>query len=162
VSKDVFNSIDNWLYQQLRNWAEHRHPHLSQYRISSKYWDCDNTGWYFRTRGEKSIRLAEHDKTPIIRHIKVRGEKSPYDGDWIYWGTRMGQHPETNKRVAILLKKQKGKCTECGLYFREGDILEIDHKVPLSQKGKDEYQNLQLLHRHCHDTKTARDSVRYA
>jgi RNA-directed DNA polymerase len=74
----------------------------------------------------------------------------------------MGQHPETNKRVAILLKKQKGKCTECGLYFREGDILEIDHKVPLSQKGKDEYQNLQLLHRHCHDAKTARDSVRYA
>jgi RNA-directed DNA polymerase len=162
VSSDVFNSIDNWLYQQLRNWAEHRHPHMSGYRISSKYWDCDNTGWYFRTRGEKSIRLAEHDKTPITRHIKVRGEKSPYDGDWIYWGTRMGQHPETNKRVAILLKKQKGKCTECGLYFREGDILEIDHKVPLSQKGKDEYQNLQLLHRHCHDVKTARDSVRYA
>jgi RNA-directed DNA polymerase len=91
----------------------------------------------FRTRGEKSIRLSEHDKTPIIRHIKVRGEKSPYDGDWIYWGTRMGQHPETNKRVAILLKKQKGKCTECGLYFSEGDILEIDHKVPLSlKKGK--------------------------
>jgi RNA-directed DNA polymerase len=162
VSKDVFNSIDNWLYQQLRNWAEHRHPNMSQYRISSKYWDCDNTGWYFRTRGDKSIRLVEHDKTPIIRHVKVRGDKSPYDGDWIYWGARMGQHPETNKRVAMLLKKQKGKCTECGLYFREGDILEIDHKVPLSQKGKDEYQNLQLLHRHCHDTKTARDSVRYA
>lgn len=162
VSKDIFTSIDSWLYQQLRNWAEHRHPHKSQYWISSKYWDCDSTGWFFRTRGGKSQRLVEHDKTPIIRHVKVQGEKSPYDGDWIYWGTRMGQHPETNKRVGILLKKQKGKCTECGLYFREGDILEIDHKVPLSQKGKDEYQNLQLLHRHCHDTKTARDSVRYA
>jgi RNA-directed DNA polymerase len=162
VSKDIFNSIDNWLYQQLRNWAEHRHPHMSQYRISSKYWDCDNTGWHFRIKGEKSIWLVEHKKTPIIRHIKVRGEKSPYDGDWIYWGTRMGRHPETNKRVAMLLKKQKGKCTECGLYFREGDILEIDHIVPLSKNGKDEYQNLQILHRHCHDTKTARDSVRYA
>jgi RNA-directed DNA polymerase len=162
VSSDIFNSIDNWLYQQLRNWAEHRHPHMSGYRISSKYWDCDNTGWYFRTRGEKSIRLVEHDKTPIIRHVKVRGEKSPYDGDWIYWGARMGQHPEANKRTAMLLKKQKGKCTECGLYFREEDILEIDHIIPLSQKGKDEYQNLQLLHRHCHDVKTARDSVRYA
>ncbi|GET43378.1 reverse transcriptase [Microseira wollei NIES-4236] len=71
----------------------------------------------------------------------------------------MGQHPETNKRVATLLKKQKGKCAECGLHFREGDVLEIDHKVPRSQKGKDEYQNLQLLHRHCHDVKTARDSA---
>jgi RNA-directed DNA polymerase len=162
VSKDVFTSIDSWLYQQLRNWAEHRHPHKSPYWISNKYWDCDDTGWFFRTKGEKSLKLVEHDKTPIIRHIKVRGDKSPYDGDWIYWGTRMGQHPETNKRVSLLLKKQKGKCTECGLYFREGDVLEVDHLVPLSQKGKDEYQNLQLLHRHCHDTKTARDSMRYA
>jgi RNA-directed DNA polymerase len=162
VSKDVFTSIESWLYQQLRNWAEHRHPHKSQYWISNKYWDCDDTGWYFRTKGAKSLKLVEHDKTPIIRHIKVRGDKSPYDGDWIYWGTRMGQHPETNKRVSLLLKKQKGKCTECGLYFREGDVLEVDHLVPLSQKGKDEYQNLQLLHRHCHDTKTARDSMRYA
>lgn len=159
VSKDVFTRIDSWLYQQLRNWAEHRHPHKSQYWISSKYWDCDNTGWFFRTTGDNAVRLSEHDKTPIVRHVKVQGEKSPYDGDWIYWGKRMGQHPETNKRVATLLKKQKGKCAECGLHFREGDILEIDHKVPRSQKGKDEYQNLQLLHRHCHDVKTARDSA---
>ncbi|WP_231510456.1 HNH endonuclease signature motif containing protein [Fischerella sp. PCC 9605] len=28
--------------------------------------------------------------------------------------------------------------------------------------GKDEYKNLQLLHRHCHDEKTAKDSKRYA
>ncbi|GET43377.1 reverse transcriptase homolog [Microseira wollei NIES-4236] len=46
VSKDVFTRLDSWLYQQLRNWAQHRHPHKSQYWISSKYWDCDNTGWF--------------------------------------------------------------------------------------------------------------------
>jgi 5-methylcytosine-specific restriction endonuclease McrA len=27
-----------------------------------------------------------------------------------------------------------------------------------SKGGKDEYKNLQLLHRHCHDTKTAYNS----
>lgn len=69
----------------------------------------------------------------------------------------MGTHPETTKRVATLLKKQKGKCTHCGLYFREEDVLEIDHIIPKVQGGKDEYKNLQILHRHCHDTKTATD-----
>ena len=69
----------------------------------------------------------------------------------------MGKNPELPARVSKLLKKQKGKCTHCGLYFRENDVIEVDHKVPKSQGGKDFYDNLQLLHRHCHDTKTAND-----
>ncbi|MEH1997696.1 MAG: HNH endonuclease signature motif containing protein [Nostoc sp.] len=35
--------------------------------------------------------------------------------------------------------------------------MEVDHKIPKSQGGKDSYNNWQLLHRHCHDTKTATD-----
>jgi RNA-directed DNA polymerase len=33
--------------------------------------------------------------------------------------------------------------------------MEIDHKIPRSSCGKDSYDNLQLLHGHCHDAKTA-------
>ena len=61
------------------------------------------------------------------------------------------------KRTATLLKKQKGKCAQCGLTFRENDVMEVDHVIPKSQGGKDSYDNRQLLHRHCHDTKTAFD-----
>lgn len=39
----------------------------------------------------------------------------------------------------------------------EEDIIEIDHIQPLHSGGKDEWRNLQLLHRHCHDNKTAYD-----
>ncbi|MEH2408476.1 HNH endonuclease [Nostoc sp.] len=59
--------------------------------------------------------------------------------------------------MSMLLKKQKGKCTYCGHYFREEDVLEIDHIIPQIKGGKDEYKNLQILHRHCHDNKTAED-----
>ena len=69
----------------------------------------------------------------------------------------MGEHPEVSTRVATLLKAQKGKCTHCQLYFREEDVLEVDHKIPRSKGGKDEYKNLQILHKHCHDSKTAED-----
>ncbi|MEG4120927.1 HNH endonuclease signature motif containing protein [Microcoleus sp. N9_B4] len=36
-------------------------------------------------------------------------------------------------------------------------VLEIDHKIPRALGGKDEWKNLQLLHRHCHDGKIASD-----
>ncbi|WP_334891288.1 HNH endonuclease [Nostoc sp.] len=29
--------------------------------------------------------------------------------------------------------------------------------MPLSKGGKDEYTNLQILHKHCHDVKTTKD-----
>lgn len=90
--------------------------------------------------------------------IKVQGGRSPFDGDWAYWSSRLGKHPELTTRVATLLKKQKGKCTYCGHYFKDGDVWEIDHILPRSQGGKDNLANIQLLHRHCHDTKTVNDS----
>jgi RNA-directed DNA polymerase len=72
----------------------------------------------------------------------------------------MGVHPEVSTRVATLLKRQKGRCTQCGLTFRDEDKLEVDHIIPKSKKGKNSYDNFQLLHRHCHDTKTAQDIKR--
>ncbi|MCC5601749.1 HNH endonuclease [Nostoc favosum] len=35
--------------------------------------------------------------------------------------------------------------------------MEEDHIIPRALGGKDEYNNLQLLHRHCHDEKTFND-----
>ncbi len=87
----------------------------------------------------------------------MRGDASPYNGDLIYWSSRMGKHPEMPTRTSSLLKKQKGKCKLCGLTFRENDVLEIDHVIPTAAGGKDEYKNLQLIHRHCHDEKSRSD-----
>ena len=69
----------------------------------------------------------------------------------------MGCTPVAASRVATLLKKQKGICAHCGLYFKDGDLLEVDHIKPRKNGGMDTKDNRQLLHRHCHDTKTAKD-----
>ena len=71
----------------------------------------------------------------------------------------MGRHIEMPTSKAYKLKKQKGKCNWCGLHFREGDILEEDHIIATALGGKNIYDNLQLLHGHCHDEKTALDMV---
>jgi rubredoxin len=41
---------------------------------------------------------------------------------------------------------QKGKCNQCGLFFREDDVLEVDHIIPKSQGGKDDYKNIQRFY----------------
>ncbi len=69
----------------------------------------------------------------------------------------MGKHPQVPARVALLLKRQRGICPLCRLFFKDGDLLEIDHRIPRSLGGEDAFQNLQLLHRHCHDVKSATD-----
>ncbi|WP_445300455.1 group II intron reverse transcriptase/maturase [Microcoleus sp. BROC3] len=153
TSKVVYSKIDSLIYDKLRAWARRR----GKGNINkNKYWrTVGDRNWCFST--EQGYKLAQHTETSIIRHVKVKGNSTPYDGNWIYWSKRRGEYPETPKRVATLLKKQKGKCTHCGLYFTPTDIVEVDHIQPRSLGGKDEYKNLQLLHKHCHDTKTEDD-----
>ena len=160
VSKDTYTDLDNLMYQKLESWANRRHPRKTKGWVANKYWQSINgNNWVFATKeGEANpLRLLNHVSTPIVRHVKVKGESSPYDGNAVYWSTRMGNNPEMPNKVAKLLKRQKGQCTYCGLYFREEDVMEVDHRIPKSKGGKDSHENLDLLHRHCHDTKTARD-----
>jgi RNA-directed DNA polymerase len=159
VSKVTYAKIDHLMYQKLHAWAKRRHPNKNIGYVVKKYWQTiGDNNWVFATReGDNSFRLLDHSSTPIVRHVKVKGESSPYDGNLVYWSKRRGESPELPPRVATLLKRQKGKCAYCELHFREEDVLEVDHKIPKSQGGKDKYDNWQLLHRHCHDTKTAKD-----
>jgi RNA-directed DNA polymerase len=153
ISKETFSKVDHLTWQKLRAWARRRGKGSIN---KDKYGRTVNDrNWCFST--EEGVELLEHQKTEIIRHIKVKGNASPYDGNWIYWSKRRGEYPKTPKRVATLIKKQKGKCPHCGLYFTSTDIVEVDHIKPTSLGGKDTYDNLQLLHKHCHDTKTALD-----
>jgi RNA-directed DNA polymerase len=158
-SSKTFYRLDFLVYQKLRPWAKHRHPNKSGNWITTKYWHTiGGDNWVFATRqGNNPLWLHKQGNVKIINHAKVKGESSPYDGNLVYWSTRMGNNPEMPSKVSKLLKQQQGKCAHCKLHFREGDVMEVDHKIPKSKGGKDSYDNWQLLHRHCHDTKTTKD-----
>ena len=154
VSKETFSDLGRLIHIRIRRWADRRHPNKSKTWVSHKYWKSEGLdNWVF---GDKDYTLIKHSKTAITRHIKVRGNKSPFDGDTKYWASRMGKHPEMKPSVAKLLKKQKGKCNLCHLTFQEGELIETDHITPKAIGGNTK-DNLQLLHRHCHDTKTRSD-----
>jgi RNA-directed DNA polymerase len=165
VSKRVFGRLDHLVYGKLKRWAARRHPKKSAAWVRDHYWrTVVRTTWTGHRRTNIRVfapadgtPLALHAHTVIRRHTKVEGKRSPFDGDWVYWASRLGHHPELPNRVATLLKWQKGKCALCGLFFTVDDRLEVDHILPRSSGGKDGYINWQLVHRHCHDAKTTHD-----
>ncbi|OZH55325.1 hypothetical protein AFK68_05360, partial [Hydrocoleum sp. CS-953] len=160
VSKEMFNSLDHLLVIRLWRWAKRRHPNKSAKWVKKKYFpNIKETRNWVLNDGEYILNL--HSDVPIIRHIKVKGNKSPYDGDWTYWSSRIGKHPGVRKEVTTLLKRQKNKCAFCGLTFSPTDLMEVDHIKPRSKGGDNTYKNKQLLHRHCHDTKTTLDNKTY-
>ncbi len=159
-SSKVFNRLKNLTYWKLYKWGKKRHQKKGSKWMRNKYFmNLDGDNWIFATGrvGKNPLRLLKHDEVKITHHVKVKGEASPYDGDLIYWSSRMGKYPGVLIRTATLLKKQKGVCPHCGLFFRDGDVIELDHIIPKSKGGKNESKNWQLLHRHCHDEKTRND-----
>ena len=157
-SKQTYSKMEYLIFLRLKRWAYRRHPNKGKKWIVNKYWKTvGNDNWVF---GEKEgITLLKHADTAITRHLKVKGDISPYNGDKTYWATRRGKHPELKNSVAKMLKKQKGKCNWCELNFQDGDLIETDHITPKALGGNNKKENLQLLHKHCHDEKTKDDLV---
>ena len=160
--RKILSQQDHLIFKKLRAWGIYRCGNLKDAR-KKYYTKIGNRNWIFatKTRDANPLRLLLHSNfdSSSTDYIKVKGDKSPYDGNLIYWSTRMGRHPEMPNSKAIRLKKQKGKCNWCGLHFREGDVLEEDHIIATALGGKNIYENLQLLHGHCHDAKTALDLI---
>ncbi len=157
VSKELFSKLDHLVTKKLLRWAKRRHQKQSRKRTAAKYWSFSENGrsWTFRT--PDGCKLLWYADVRIKRHRQVAGEKSPFDGNWVYWSDRLRRYPSLTQRQLTLFRMQGGKCRWCGLYFKQGDSIEVDHIIPRRYNGRDEYRNLQLLHAHCHDDKTTED-----
>ncbi len=156
VSKAVFSACDHALFSLLLRWARWRHPKKNaSWRVSHYWHTVGNDHWCFST--PDGPRLIAHASTRIRRHVKVKGAASPYDGNLVYWATRLQHHPLTSTARGKLLAAQQGRCAFCGLYFRDGDLIELDHIVPRELGGSDALSNRQAFHRHCHDQRHGTD-----
>lgn len=150
-SNRSFAGCEHVLTHQLLRWAERRHPRKGKRWIVRRYWTMrPPRRWTFACLQDGS-RLRHHTDTLHRNHSKVRGRASPYDGNLVYWSTRLRDHPLTRTPVGSLLIRQRGRCAWCRLYFRDGDLIEIDHIDP---HGDHRLTNKQALHRHCHAVKT--------
>ncbi len=150
-SAKTYEQIDEYIWNILKKWVYSRHKRKYKKAFRSYFRYGSKGKWTFKT--PQGIEMFYHTNVQIKRHTKVKGNASPYDGNWTYWRKRTGAYPGIPTGKAKLLKRQKGKCNLCEQHFIPEDLIEIDHIIPKSKGGKDTYKNLQALHQHCHDVK---------
>jgi RNA-directed DNA polymerase len=162
VSKETFNYINYRVWKYLWKWAKRRHPMKSVTWIKNKYFPRHKgQEWAFlctkldRERQEKEVILYDIAKTPIVRHIKVKGSNSPDDPEQQeYWENRKTKEGKAfwakGSKCEQIAKRQSYKCPNCGDFLFNGEELEIHHIVPVKQGGSDNMDNLVHLHKGCH------------
>jgi len=168
VCSEEFHACDQNTFWQLTRWRNARHPGKGKKWTSRKYHIRVATqsrfGMYVKDRvgNPTPIYVRLHAETHSQDYVKVKGNASPYDGNLLYWAKRLKQHPLVNNEKAKLLKIQQWQCPRCGLYFQDGDLLEVDHSIPTALGGRDDISNKWVYHKHCHDEKTAEDMAHIA
>ncbi len=154
-SSQAYSQLNYVVFRLLWRWAKRRHPNKGHKWIAKKYWKTiGKDNWVFSSKKEDvQFKLHKHSSYSAgQRWTKVKQNRSPFDGDEIYWSTRLGDKYRTkDPQKARLLKGQQGKCHHCKRAFKPGDKLEKHHLLPNNQGGNNQDNNLVLLHLHCHD-----------
>ena len=157
----------------MRAWVFRRDTRNGRKEVKQRYFPSGKTYYFSGTKHKDNWVLngKSKDKKSILKEnwlphmtwvksekwVKIKGNKSPFDGDNLYWGKRTGDKENWNLRQRKLIKRQNGFCPGCKTRFLHDSITKVDYIIPRNQGGKDEYKNLQLLHRHCHIEKTRID-----
>ncbi len=103
-----FSRQDHLVYLKLRAWGRYRCGNLSDAR-KKYYTKIGNRDWIFATRkGDANpLRLLSHSDfgSSSTDYVKVKSDNSPYNGNLVYWSTRMGKSIGLPTSKAIKLKK---------------------------------------------------------
>jgi group II intron reverse transcriptase/maturase len=80
------------------------------------------------------------------RFVNVKGNKSPFDGDLIYWSNR--NSALYDGATAKTLKKQNHSCAHCGLKLTNDETVHLHHVDGNHSNWKP--NNLIAVHQSCH------------
>jgi len=147
---DAFSYTTHWLRYRLWVWAKRRHPNKGYRWVADKYFTMDEgRRWHLKDAKGNTLK---YPKGANRRYVKVRAGKSYYDGDTLYWSQRLSKgYGDITPSKAKMLKKQNGIGTYCHKYFKAGDKMEAHHLIHKVEGGSNSYNNLALMHNHCHD-----------
>jgi RNA-directed DNA polymerase len=121
----------------------------SLYFIQKRAYTVFNKETKQNRRTSKSLLDKAFPTVPYSenKHINVRGNKSPYDGDIHYWSERKSKLYDGHTSKAI--KKQIHSCKACGLKFVGEERIHLHHVD--GNHSNWEKSNLVAVHESCHD-----------
>jgi RNA-directed DNA polymerase len=139
----------------VRGWRQyHKHCKMdgsrnSLYFIQKRAYTVFNKETKQNRHTSKRLLDKAFPSVPVSesKHISVKGEKSPYDGDISYWSERKSKL--YNGMTSKAIKKQNRKCIACGLTFIGEEKVHLHH-VDGNHDNWDK-KNLVAIHESCHD-----------
>lgn len=126
VSKEVFTSLDDYMWKLTYKWASFSHTNKPKAWIINQYFGQFNPSrqdqWVFGHRDSGGY-LPKFAWTKIVRHYMVPGTASPDDPALAqYWADRRRRNtPPLDRGTLRLLQIQKGRCPLCGDYLLHAD-----------------------------------------
>lgn len=161
VSSVTFSKLDYLIWKLLWRWARRRHPGKGKQWVASRYWRRVGTrNWTFTCdvltdNRARTSSLVYATNTAIKRHVKVQAELNPYSTDWENYLTERHLAKGADQfngraRLLSLWKAQEGLCPECGEPITRQTPLHVHHVVHRENGGGNEWTNLVLLHKVCH------------
>jgi RNA-directed DNA polymerase len=139
----------------VRGWRNyHRNCDMSGAR--NGLWHINHRAWIVFNKEKKQNRYSTTKLIgtafPAIsysanKHINVKGNKSPFDGDLVYWSERNSKLYDNHTSKA--LKKQCHSCQYCGLKFVGDERVHLHHVDGNHHNWK--HLNLVAIHVSCHD-----------
>ena len=169
--KTVFSKLTHLIYQKLRAWVFRRDTRTGRLFVKEKYFPSNQVyhfdgsehkdNWVLVGGKKNNNNELQEVHLPHIswcksqKHVKIKGTQTPFNLD-LYWTERSAKHSPYPLRVRTLFVRQNFHCPICKKKPTELDAQswEVDHITPKARGGKDEYKNLQLLHKECHLHKT--------
>jgi len=160
VAKETFSKLDQLIYWRLMRWGKRRHPRKTQAWVYLRYWLLrDDRRSFQATATNKDGEQVSHElyrlaDTPIVRHVKVKGDFNPFDPAWAAYGEQL-RVQRMSKDVwgyqrGKLWDAQCGRCVLCGHPIDDHDACDDHHIVHREHGGSDALSNRVLLHRVCH------------
>ncbi|NEP77794.1 MAG: HNH endonuclease, partial [Okeania sp. SIO3B3] len=139
----------------VRGWRNyHRYCKMDGSRFSLWYLDQDAYKRFLKDKNKGKNEALElvHQAFPAVpysenKFVMVKGTKSPYDGDLLYWSKRNSNLYDGH--TAKALKRQGYKCGYCGHYLDGNERVHLHHVDGNHDNWK--AKNLLAVHESCHD-----------
>jgi RNA-directed DNA polymerase len=137
----------------VRGWRTyHKHCDMNKHNL----WHISHRTWKIfikqpsinRKKADKLIKKAFPSiNYSVNKFVNVKGNKSPFDGDLIYWSKRNSK--SYDGATSKTLKANKYQCHYCKQYFYDEQKIELHHVDGNHSNWNP--KNLHVLHQSCHD-----------
>ena len=163
-SRSAFRKVSEHTFRSLLRWVYRKHSRVKRRETLRKYFITKKTknsvnNWVFSGFNERKqpLTLFQIGETTFKKHIMIslKQPKNPFlleDATYFFKRSKsLILHTvlyDLRKKKVML--KQDGMCGWCERPMETGDQIQLHHKTPFKDGGKDNLGNLMAIHSECH------------